>query len=88
MKRETSLRRAAEMYEVNRMSLLRYVRKRDGAGASNNEDNISMGYVAHNKVFSKDQEQELSRTITRWRKFIKACLRKRFGPVRNGLDHS
>lgn len=31
VKRGLSIRRAAEMHEVNRMSLLRYIRKRDGA---------------------------------------------------------
>lgn len=63
VKRGTSLRRAAEMYEVNRMSLLRYLRKRDKAG--DNEGTISMGYVAHNKVFSVEQEQQLSKYIAR-----------------------
>lgn len=65
MKRGTSLRKAAEMHELNRMSLLRYIRKRDGAGAGHNEDSVSMGYVAHNKVSSEEQEQQLSRYITR-----------------------
>ncbi|KAK4887363.1 hypothetical protein RN001_003634 [Aquatica leii] len=39
----TSLRRAAEMHDVNRMSLLRYIRKRDEAGPNHDEDSISMG---------------------------------------------
>ncbi|CAH2210494.1 jg6430 [Pararge aegeria aegeria] len=43
VKRGTSLRRAAEIHEVNRMSLLRYLRKRDQAG--DNQGTISMGYV-------------------------------------------
>lgn len=47
------------------MSLLRYICKRDAAAASHNEDNTRMGYVGHNKVFSKEQEQELSKYITR-----------------------
>lgn len=64
VKRGISLRRAAEMHEVNRMSLLRYIRKRDEAGADHSKDSISMGYVAHNKVFSEEQEQQLSRYIT------------------------
>ncbi|KAJ8706606.1 hypothetical protein PYW07_012684 [Mythimna separata] len=55
-KRGTSLRQAAEMHDVNRMSLLRYVRKRDNASTGDNANNsIGMGYVAHNKVFSEQQ---------------------------------
>ncbi|KAF2894733.1 hypothetical protein ILUMI_11439 [Ignelater luminosus] len=65
VKRGTSLRRVAEIHEVNRMSLLRYIRKRGKAGTGHNEDNVSMGYVAHNKVFSEEQEQQLSKYITR-----------------------
>ncbi|XP_065172178.1 uncharacterized protein, partial [Atheta coriaria] len=65
VKRGTSLRRAAEIHEINRMSLLRYIRKRDEAGANQCEGRISMGYVAHNKVFSNEQEQQLTKYITR-----------------------
>lgn len=65
VKSGTSLRQAAEMHGVNRMSLLRYIRKRDGAIADHNEGSVSMGYVAHNKVFSEEQEQQLSKYITR-----------------------
>ncbi|CAF4872085.1 unnamed protein product [Pieris macdunnoughi] len=65
VKRGTSLRRAAEMHNINRMSLLRYIRKRDEMGANHDEDSIHMGYVAHNKVFSKEQEEELSKYIIR-----------------------
>lgn len=43
----------------------RYIRKRDEAGSVQNEDRIGMGYVAYNKVFSEDQEQQLSKYITR-----------------------
>ncbi|PZC71419.1 hypothetical protein B5X24_HaOG213482 [Helicoverpa armigera] len=65
-KRGNSLRQAAEMHDVNRMSLLRYVRKRDNASTGDNENNsISMGYVAHNKVFSEQQEQQLSKYLQR-----------------------
>ncbi|KAF2906025.1 hypothetical protein ILUMI_00150, partial [Ignelater luminosus] len=39
VKRGTSLWRAAEIHEVNRMSLLRYIRIRDKAGTGHNEDN-------------------------------------------------
>ncbi|XP_047118526.1 MFS-type transporter clz9-like [Schistocerca piceifrons] len=33
--------------------------------AGQNEDSVSMGYVAHNKVFSEEQEQQLALYITR-----------------------
>ncbi|XP_074038475.1 uncharacterized protein [Leptinotarsa decemlineata] len=65
VKKGTSIRGAAEMHQVNRMSLLRYINKRDTAGADEDTNNISMGYVAHNKVFSEGQEQVLSKYITR-----------------------
>ena len=41
VKRGTSLRKAADMHEVNRMSLLRYIRKRDGAGVDQDEDSAA-----------------------------------------------
>lgn len=59
VKRGTFLWKAADIHEVNRMSLLRYIRKRDGAGVDQNEDRVSMGYVAYNKVFPEEQEQQL-----------------------------
>lgn len=66
VKQGTSLRVASERHGVNRMSLWRYLRKRDKA----NEDEvtgstITMGYAAHNKVFTSDQENILSKYLTR-----------------------
>ncbi|KAJ8718478.1 hypothetical protein PYW08_016055 [Mythimna loreyi] len=65
VKRGTSVRRAAELHPINRMSLLRYLRKRDEASTVHVGSQISMGYAAHNKVFSMEQEQQLSKYITR-----------------------
>ena len=45
------------------MTLLRYIRKRDRA--RDNEDSVRMGYVALNKVFSEEQEHQLSKYLTR-----------------------
>lgn len=59
-----SLRSAAEMYGVNYVSLLRYVKKRDQAEGEKAE-NVNMGYVAPNKVFSEEQERELSKYLIR-----------------------
>ncbi|CAH4034404.1 unnamed protein product [Pieris brassicae] len=73
VKRGTSLRRAAEMHNINRMSLLRYILKRDEMGANHDEDSISMEYVAHNKVFSKEN---ISYDV---RIYILALLQKRYG---------
>lgn len=58
----SSLQAAAELHGVNRISLFRYIRKRDGAC---NKDSVRMGYVAHNKVFTVEQEQQLSKYIIR-----------------------
>lgn len=59
-RRGSSLRAAAELHGVNRISLFRYIRKRDRAC---NKDSVRMGYVAHNKVFTVEQEQQLSKYI-------------------------
>lgn len=71
VKRGISIRKAAGTHALNRMSLLRYIRKRDEAGADPDVSSISMGYVAHNKVFSTDQEQQLSKYIT---SFAEICI--------------
>lgn len=42
VRRGTSLRRAAEMHNINRMSLLRYIRKHDEVGANHDVNSISM----------------------------------------------
>lgn len=57
----TSLRKAAEKYGINYVSLLRYKRKRDAVNEDDYEqaENVSMGYVAHNKVFNENQTQIL-----------------------------
>lgn len=62
-----SLRRAAEKYGVNYVSLLRYKRKIDAANDDDHEQvqNVSMGYVAHNKVFNEDQERQLAKYLMR-----------------------
>ncbi|XP_049873490.1 jerky protein homolog-like [Pectinophora gossypiella] len=57
-----SLRKAAERYGVHYCSLLRYKRKRDASGEGENPD---MGYKAHNRVFTNEQEQELSKYLIR-----------------------
>ncbi|KAL0812034.1 hypothetical protein ABMA28_009428 [Loxostege sticticalis] len=54
--------------QVNRMSLLRYIRKRDEGSSENKETSttgVSMGYIAHNKVFSGEQEQQLTKYLIR-----------------------
>ncbi|KAL4719587.1 hypothetical protein ACJJTC_010640 [Scirpophaga incertulas] len=63
----TSLRRAAEKYGINYVSLLRYKRKRDAANEDDQdqEETIRMGYVAHNRVFTDDQERQLSKYLIR-----------------------
>lgn len=56
------------MHGVNRMSLLRYIRKRDEGSSENKETSttgVSMGYIAHNKVFSGEQEQQLTKYLIR-----------------------
>lgn len=67
VKRGSSLRQAAVKYGVNYISLLRYKRKRDIANENDNEleQNVSMGYVAHNKVFNDDQERQLAKYLMR-----------------------
>lgn len=60
-----SLRKAAEKYGVNYVSLLRYVRKRDEANRKHEQDNVHMGYVPHNRVFNENQERELSKYLIR-----------------------
>lgn len=63
----TSLRRAAEKYGINYVSLLRYKRKRDAANKDDQdqEETVRMGYVAHNRVFTDDQERQLSKYLIR-----------------------
>ncbi|XP_051154862.1 uncharacterized protein LOC127277619 [Leptopilina boulardi] len=61
-----SLRKAAEMNGINYVSLLRYVRKRDSVENEDEKKNVSMGYVAHNKVFNKNQELEFSNYLFRY----------------------
>ena len=62
-----SLRRAAEKYGVNYVSLLRYKRKIDAVNDDDHEQvqNVRMGYVAHNKVFNEDQERQLAKYLMR-----------------------
>ncbi|GBP59822.1 hypothetical protein EVAR_30091_1 [Eumeta japonica] len=51
VKQGTSLRVASERHEVNRMSLLRYLRKRDKADEDEGTGStVIMGHIAHNKV--------------------------------------
>lgn len=74
VKSGTSIRSAAEIHKVNRMSLFRYIHKIDAAGdvESQNEINVRMGYVSHNRVFNEEQEQLLS-------KYIQRCAEIYFG---------
>lgn len=65
VKKGTSLRKAAEMYGVHHSSLLRYKKKRDAAIEEGNQADVSMGYVAHNRVFTPDQEFILSKYLIR-----------------------
>lgn len=62
-----SLRQAAEKYGVNYVSLLRYKRKMEAANEDDQGqvENVSMGYVAHNRVFSEDQERQLAKYLIR-----------------------
>lgn len=60
-----SLRTTAEKYGVNYVSLLRYKRKRDLANGEEEQENVKMGYVAHNRVFNEHQERELSKYLIR-----------------------
>ncbi|KAJ8728992.1 hypothetical protein PYW07_006688 [Mythimna separata] len=59
-----SLRTAAEKYNINYVSLLRYKRKRE---ANNDEsgESTSMGYIAHNRVFTDPMEKSLSKYLMR-----------------------
>lgn len=61
MKAGSSLRTAAEN-GLNHCSLFRYIRKRDSNG---NGDNQEMGYKAHNRVFTQQNERELSKYLIR-----------------------
>lgn len=67
LKLGASLRRAAEKYNINYGSLLRYKRKRDAADENDQgqAENVGMGYVAHNRVFNQDQERQLSEYLIR-----------------------
>ncbi|GBP82597.1 hypothetical protein EVAR_69820_1 [Eumeta japonica] len=59
VKRGTSLRVASERHGVNRISLLRYSRKRDKANKDEGTGStITMGHAAHNKVDIIDDEEE------------------------------
>lgn len=62
VKAGSSLRTAAEKNGLNHSSLFRYIRKRDAAG---NDENQEMGYKAHNRVFTQEQERELSKYLIR-----------------------
>lgn len=59
LKTGMSLRRAAEKYNINYVSLLRYKRKREANKDESNES-TSMGYNAHNRVFTDSQEKSLT----------------------------
>lgn len=62
VKAGSSLRTAAEKNGLNHCSLFRYIRKRNAAG---NDENQEMGYRAHNRVFTQEQERELSKYLIR-----------------------
>ncbi|XP_037870942.1 uncharacterized protein LOC119629361 [Bombyx mori] len=62
VKAGSSLRTTAEKHGLNHCSLFRYVHKRDAAG---NDENQEMGYKAHNRVFTREQELELSKYLIR-----------------------
>lgn len=55
----SSLKSAAQTHGVNYRSLLRYMEKRNEA-KSGEAENIAMGYVAPNRVFTQEQEREFS----------------------------
>ncbi|XP_045467021.1 uncharacterized protein LOC123675629 isoform X1 [Harmonia axyridis] len=59
LKTGMSLRRAAEKYNINYVSLLRYKRKRE-ANKDESNKSTSMGYNAHNRVFTDSQEKSLT----------------------------
>nr|CAH7729490.1 unnamed protein product [Callosobruchus chinensis] len=61
-----SLRKAAKKYGINYVSLLRYKQKRNAIDDDNHgQVDITMGYVAHNRVFSEDQERILASYLIR-----------------------
>lgn len=65
-KKGTSLRRSAEIYGINHCTLLRYIKKRTAAieeGAT--KETVKMGYVAHNRVFTSEQESVLAKYLIR-----------------------
>ncbi|XP_066585533.1 uncharacterized protein [Prorops nasuta] len=64
VKKGTSLRKAAEYFQINYVSLLRYIRKRDAANEIDGSD-VRMGYNAHNRVFSDEQESILGKYLIR-----------------------
>lgn len=67
-----SLRRGAETYAINYVSLLRYIRKRDAANEDNAAENVGMGYVAHNRVFTVDQEHQLAKYLIQCRHIFRS----------------
>lgn len=50
--------------QVTRMSLLQYIRKGDQYGAGKNKYSVSIGNVVYIKVFSDEEEWQLSRYNT------------------------
>ncbi|KAJ8727166.1 hypothetical protein PYW08_015563 [Mythimna loreyi] len=66
VKRGTSVRSAVELHQINCMSLLRYLRKRDEAGTDHVGSQITIEKtIVIVIVFSMEQEQQLSKYITR-----------------------
>nr|CAI5860219.1 unnamed protein product [Callosobruchus analis] len=67
LKLGVSLRRSAQTYGVNYVFLLRYKRKRDAVNDDNQAqvEDVIMGYVAHNRVFSEHQEHTLASYLMR-----------------------
>lgn len=72
MERGNSSRSFAELHGVNRMSSLQYIRKYDGASTDYNENRGSLRYVARNKVFNDDQDEQMS-------KYVICCAKIYFG---------
>lgn len=54
------------------MSSLQYIRKYDGASTDYNENRGSLRYVARNKVFNDDQDEQMS-------KYVICCAKIYFG---------
>lgn len=65
IKKGKSIRAAETQFGLCHVSLMRYKRKREVASSDTNGESVRMGYIAHNRVFNDDQEQELAKYLMR-----------------------